>query len=50
MIKQNLGFFVDVISKKKKEKKENCSHLTSKFDDLGVKIPYRCTHPKFGGK
>lgn len=50
MIKQNLGFFVDVISKKKKRKKENCSHLTPKFDDLGVKIPYRCTHPKFGGR
>lgn len=49
MIKQNLGFFVDVISKKEKEK-NNCSHLTPKFDDLGVKIPYRCTHPKFGGK
>lgn len=49
MIKQNLGFFVDVISKKKKKKK-NCSHLTPKIDDLGVKIPYRCTHPKFGGK
>lgn len=49
MIKQNLGFFVDVIGKKKKEKK-NCSHLTPKFDDLGVKIPYRCTHPKFDGK
>lgn len=49
MIKQNLGFFVDVISKEK-EKKKNCSHLTPKFDDLGVKIPYRCTHPKFGGK
>lgn len=49
MIKQNLGFFVDVISNKKKKKK-NCSHLTPKFDDLGVKIPYRCTHPKFGGK
>lgn len=50
MIKQNLGFFVDVISKKKKKEKKNCSHLTPKFDDLGVKIPYRCTHPKFGGK
>lgn len=50
MIKQNLGIFVDVISKKKKRKKENCSHLTPKFDDLGVKIPYRCTHSKFGGK
>lgn len=50
MIKQNLGFFVDVISKKKKKEKMDCSHLTPKFDDLGVKIPYRCTHPKFGGK
>lgn len=50
MIKQNLGIFVDVINKKEKRKKENCSHLTPKFDDLGVKIPYRCTHPKFGGK
>lgn len=50
MIKQNLGIFVDVISNNKKRKKENCSHLTPKFDDLGVKIPYRCTHPKFGGK